>query len=162
MAMLEPNNICNQHQHYSHSLPIFFNPSFDFGTGGLFLEPTIPDSFVRFISCRIPPTASSESNLHRRQRRRVPSVGCFLSVSLPSNTNLPVDPKPYVLQDGEHVSDKETALDGVVLHTKVRARERGAVNTTKHLWAGAISAMVSRYILFNLISLQLLEYCNLN
>jgi solute carrier family 25 phosphate transporter 23/24/25/41 len=152
MAMLEPNNICNQH--YSHSLPIFFNPSFDFGTGGLFLEPTIPDSFVRFISCRIPPTASSESNLHRRQRRRVPSVGCFLSVSLPSNTNLPVV--------GEHVSDKETAPDGVVLHTKVRARERGAVNTTKHLWAGAISAMVSRYILFNLISLQLLEYCNLN
>jgi solute carrier family 25 phosphate transporter 23/24/25/41 len=69
-----------------------------------------------------------------------------LSVSLPSNTNLPVDPKPYVLQDGEHVSDKETALDGVVLHTKVRARERGAVNTTKHLWAGAISAMVSRYV----------------
>jgi solute carrier family 25 phosphate transporter 23/24/25/41 len=154
MAMLEPSNICNQHQHYSHSLPIFFKPSFDFGTGGLFLEPTIPDSFVRFISCRIPPTASSESNLHRRQRRRVPSVGCFLSVSLPSNTNLPVV--------GEHVSDKETAPDGVVLHTKVRARERGAVNTTKHLWAGAISAMVSRYILFNFISLQFLEYCNLN
>lgn len=29
---------------------------------------------------------------------------------------------------------------------KVRLRGRGAMNTTKHLWAGAIAAMVSRSV----------------
>lgn len=162
MPMLE-GEICNQ-QLNPHSLPIFFNPtsySFSFtGTGGgLFLEPTIPDSFVRFISSTIPVTASSESNLHRR-RRRVP-VGCFLSVSLPSSSStLPVDPKPYILQNGEHVSDKETTTsDAVVRNKKVRSRERHAVNTTKHLWSGAISAMVSRYMLFN-FTIPIFGCCN--
>lgn len=157
-TMLE-SNICN---HHSHSLPIFFNPNSNPnpnpnpGGGGLFLEPSIPDSFVRFISLRIP---SSESNLHHRQRRRVPPVGCFLSVSLPnSTTNLPADSKPFVLQNGEDVSDKETVSNGVVLDKKVRARERGAVNnTTKHLWSGAISAMVSRTCVAPLERLKL-EY----
>jgi len=152
-TMLE-SNICNHQQQHSHSLPIFFNTNSNPGAGGLFLEPTIPDSFVRFISLRIPSTSSSESNLHRRQRRRFPPVGCFLSVSLPNSTNLPADSKPFVLQNGEDVSDKETVSNGVVLDKKVRARERGAVNnTTKHLWSGAISAMVSRYI-------YLIRYCN--
>ncbi|KAL5076560.1 hypothetical protein RYX36_015544 [Vicia faba] len=154
MSMLE-TQIHNQ-----QSLPIFFNPSSDFGAGGLFLEPSIPDSFVRFISLRLPAVASSEPILHRRQRKRGPPVGCFLSVSLPSSTTtLPVDPKPYVLQNGEHVSHKETtAADGVVLPKKVRARERGAINnTTKHLWSGAISAMVSRTCVAPLERLKL-EY----
>lgn len=153
MAMPE-GDLCKQQQH-SHALPIFFNPSSDFGSftggggcsGGLFLEPTIPDSFVRFIPPRIPltATASSEPKTHRR-RRRVP-VGLFLSVSLP-NAKLDTEPKPYVLQNGDHVPDKEATLDGVVSHKKVRVKERNAVNnTTKHLWAGAIAAMVSRYVL---------------
>ncbi|KEH34931.1 putative mitochondrial carrier protein [Medicago truncatula] len=138
-TMLE-SNICN---HHSHSLPIFFNPNSNPISGGIFLEPTLPDSFLRFISLPIPSTASSESNLHRRQRRRFPPpVGCFLSVSLPSSNNLPADSKPFVLH-----KDK-----------KVRARERAAVNnTTKHLWSGAISAMVSRTCVAPLERLKL-EY----
>ncbi|XP_058787713.1 probable mitochondrial adenine nucleotide transporter BTL3 [Vicia villosa] len=158
MALLE-TQISNP-QHHSHSLPIFFNPSSEFVTGGLFLEPSIPDSFARFISLRLPAVASSEPILHRRHRKRVPAVRCFLSVSLPSSsTALPVDPKPYVLQNGEHVSDKETTTaDGDVLPKKVRARERGAINnTTKHLWSGAISAMVSRTCVAPLERLKL-EY----
>lgn len=95
----------------------------------MFLEPTIPDSFVRFLSSRIPTTHSSEPNSRRRRRCTVP-VGCFMSVSLPA---------------AKLSADKESTSDGVVQLPKVRVRRGNAVNTTKHLWAGAVAAMVSRY-----------------
>lgn len=123
-----------QQQQHSHSLSILSNPCSDFGSfiggnGGLFLEPTIPDSFVRFLSSRIPTTHSSEPNSRRRRRCTVP-VGCFMSVSLPA---------------AKLSADKESTSDGVVQLPKVRVRRGNAVNTTKHLWAGAVAAMVSRY-----------------
>nr|GEV68291.1 hypothetical protein [Tanacetum cinerariifolium] len=79
----------------------------------------------------------------------------FLSVSLNVNGN-----------DG-NLGKKLVAAgdgDGVVKKKKVGLRLRGkpaAVNTTKHLWAGAVAAMVSRTTIAPLERLKL-EYMALN
>jgi len=137
---MQAGDLCQQQN--PHSPLTFFNSVSDFGsfTGGLFLDPKIPDSFLRSVSFKIHAAASSESN-PRRQRRSFPA-GCFLSVSLPT-AKLVTEPK---LTNGEHVPHQDTTSNGVVQQRKIKARGGNAVNTTKHLWAGAIAAMVSRYI----------------
>lgn len=64
-------------------------------------------------------------------------------------------------QNGEKISDEETALiQGIGVkeeEVKVRGRASGAINTTKHLWAGAVAAMVSRTFVAPLERLKL-EY----
>ncbi|OMO94322.1 Mitochondrial carrier protein [Corchorus olitorius] len=124
--------------------------------GGLFIEPSIPSSFLDFISPFKDPSASKRAvRFSRRQKPEAVPVKdlFFLSVSL-SNNGLVSEPKEFLLQNGvKKKSNEEVAVP----RSKVRVTRRGAVNTTKHLWAGAIAAMVSRTFVAPLERLKL-EY----
>ncbi|KAK7358984.1 hypothetical protein VNO77_00927 [Canavalia gladiata] len=126
-------------------------PSDWFFPGGLFLHAeTLPSSFISLI-----PSSSSSSNpgtvscSSRGQRIRVSLAqerggGAFLSLSLSGAV------QRYVRESGE-------------THKKVEEKENvgvsgsAAINTTKHLWAGAVAAMVSRTFVAPLERLKL-EY----
>lgn len=124
--------------------------------GGLFLEPAVPSSFVSFV-----PKKSRSASLsclretRRRRRRRRVGGGGFLSVSLAANGGGEGhfgESGEVLGENGEKGSfeDETVAFEGVgkVEVEKVvvgRGGGGGALNTTKHLWAGAIAAMVSRF-----------------
>ncbi|KAK9219592.1 hypothetical protein WN943_008238 [Citrus x changshan-huyou] len=147
-------------------------------TGGLFLEPTVSSSFLYFIS----PTNSSPSiarsvspppppskppevfGIWGRKRSVVATnSGLFLSVSL-RNDGLLRESNFCLVQNGDKSSDDmpkfepgNVAVEAFEKKRKSRVRGRGAMNTTKHLWAGAIAAMVSRTFVAPLERLKL-EY----
>lgn len=117
------------------------------GSGGLFLDPTLPSSLVHLI-----PLHSNCSIRVCRGEKRVSRRG-FLSVSLRGGDGIVEEPRVALSQkDGDKNSgSKGCTTSGDVVSTErrrwkvtVRGRGRSAVNTTKHLWAGAIAAMVSR------------------
>lgn len=164
------NSHSQEQSHISHTP----NPNFSaFVSGGLFLEPTAPSSFVNLISS---PTTSSISLsvsgsassctcgktpvfLGREKRARVG----FLTVSLKSD-GFVRESKVYLVQNGEEGSDKAAAATATATTCaeqgnkhKVRLRSGYAMNTTKHLWSGAIAAMVSRTFVAPLERLKL-EY----
>lgn len=112
--------------------------------GGLFLEPTVPSAFV--------PKRNSPAALLscvRGTRRRRVAGGRFLSVSLAVGGEGHFRESGEVLGEngeksgceGETVAFEEEEK-GVVVG---RGGGGGAFNTTKHLWAGAVAAMVSRF-----------------
>lgn len=148
-------------------------------TGGLFLEPTVSSSFLYFIS----PTNSSPSSassvsppppppskppevfgiLGRKRSVAATNSGLFLSVSL-RNDGLLRESNFCLVQNGDKSSDDtpkfepgNVAVEAFEKKRKARVRGRGAMNTTKHLWAGAIAAMVSRTFVAPLERLKL-EY----
>ncbi|KAF7130014.1 hypothetical protein RHSIM_Rhsim10G0163200 [Rhododendron simsii] len=132
--------------------------------GGLFLEPAVPSSFVSFVPKKS--RSASFSCLRETSRRRVGGGG-FLSVSLAANRG----GEGHFGESGEvwgengeksSCEDETVAFEGVgkVEVEKVvvgRGGGGGALNTTKHLWAGAIAAMVSRTFVAPLERLKL-EY----
>lgn len=140
-----------------------------FFPGGLFLDPahSIPPSFVSFISskvCTDPVSVSCNGDRRKTVRLEGPRLrggGCgFLSVSLSVNRGKggDRDDDGYVRESGEvcgqHGNKSFSSEEAMLVYeededvkeqrTKVRGSS-GALNTTKHLWAGAFAAMVSRF-----------------
>ncbi|CAL5332787.1 unnamed protein product [Camellia sinensis] len=149
-------------------VPIDFDANSISFLGGLFLETTVSSSIIDSVSTRTTSNSASNSvhsssSRHRpvvlgvsRRESRVPATvgGEFLSVSLS------IKRSDELLRNGEKNSEEEAIANAVVemgKKQKVGLRRRGAMNTTKHLWAGAVAAMVSRTFVAPLERLKL-EY----
>ncbi|OAY58141.1 probable mitochondrial adenine nucleotide transporter BTL3 [Manihot esculenta] len=147
-----------------------------FTCGGIFLEPTVSSSLISLISSRNSSVSVSSlkscskhtvfAGFSRERSSQVAVSRFFLSVSLRKDgSGLVHEPKVYLVPKGDEKSviKEEKVLGGgnAVLEGRrkrdVRVRGRGAVNTTKHLWAGATAAMVSRTFVAPLERLKL-EY----
>ncbi|XP_009150574.1 probable mitochondrial adenine nucleotide transporter BTL3 [Brassica rapa] len=110
--------------------------------GGLFLDESLPSSSVSFVSskscslssCRFV-RKSSALKLRRRNGNRRGGGPLFSSVSLSINeSNGQEDEEGGEGYNGQHVYKSPP----------LKENGSGALNTTKHLWAGAFAAMVSR------------------
>jgi hypothetical protein len=129
--------------------------------GGLFLDHlNVPASFVRLISPEsFSGSGSGSRSLRLEALRRGKRVGGeFLSVSLSIKRGDHGD-SGYVRESGEVLGqngnksmeeeeEEEAAAAAFKEEEKVRNVKAGgpyAMNVTKHLWAGAVSAMVSRF-----------------
>ncbi|KAJ8747432.1 hypothetical protein K2173_001014 [Erythroxylum novogranatense] len=144
--------------------PFSFDSS-SFTCGGIFLEPIVSSSFMRHVSsrgCSVSDSSSVSSRkpsvLRGRGRNGVNVV--FLSMSLTSD-GIEREQRACVAQNGvvsSSVVEEGNSLTKAREKWRVRVRGRsGAMNTTKHLWAGAIAAMVSRTFVAPLERLKL-EY----
>lgn len=135
------NPVSDEQYHSPFSLNSISNANL-FVTGGLFLEPTVSSSFLRLI----PTKASSISiscSVSSPSKRVESSSSLFLSVSLRNEGKLCLG------QIEEKAPPNETKIEAetVVIEANVvkkKTQVTGAMNTTKHLWAGAIAAMISR------------------
>ncbi|XP_059624261.1 probable mitochondrial adenine nucleotide transporter BTL3 [Cornus florida] len=147
-----------------------------FVKGGLFLESDVPSSFVSFLLTNNSSSGSVSRSFScsRRARRRAIGLegfrrgrgggGGFLSVSLSikgsgDGEGLVRESSEILGQNGDKSGEEET----VVFEEEKKQRKAGlqggraAFNTTKHLWAGAVAAMVSRTFVAPLERLKL-EY----
>lgn len=154
------------------TLTLVENPDTILFSGGLFIEPLIPSSitssFLKISS--IDDSSELHSPISRRSgpifRREKKSVragigGNFLclSLSLKKNTDVVGNSSECLLSNGDESPKVEESSvgDGVVKKRNIGLRGRGAMNTSKHLWAGAVAAMVSRTVVAPLERLKL-EY----
>ena len=133
---------------YSHGGPQSHSNSSFFVSGGLFLEPEVSKFLLRSVSSTEGPTCSSSIGVLGSHSGRFKVVaaatgGRFLSMSLRSD-GIVRETKRYLVQSGYEGS--EDAVVEEKKKEKIRVRSGAAMNTTKHLWAGAIAAMVSRYV----------------
>lgn len=167
-------------KHLEESQTLIENPDTILFTGGLFLDPLIPSSITTTTTNFLNVSSIDDSNeLHSPIRRRKPifrrekSVGAgfggkflCLSLSVKKNTCVVGNSSECLLSNnGDESSKVEEPSDGSGGGRKrnigLRGR-RGAVNTTKHLWAGAVAAMVSRFVLFSYRSVINFNYDILN
>lgn len=145
--------------------------------GGLFLEESAPASFVSLISSKKNTTVAAAVGCSRRRNRRRgvdggrPQGRGFISVTLSSingdggggqgsyGKQLSVSSVLGNVGEKNVESETEGENDVLVLREDVREEKRrgGTFNTAKHLWAGAVAAMVSRTVVAPLERLKL-EY----
>lgn len=111
--------------------------------GGLFLEPAISNSLIYSVSMS---SLSKGSNLYPKLKCRSNKGLGFLSMSLSES-----------FEKNEEEEEEELAAKEKKKVGKIRGAGAGAMNTTKHLWAGAVAAMVSRTFVAPLERLKL-EY----
>ncbi|PON61549.1 Mitochondrial carrier protein [Parasponia andersonii] len=125
-----------------------------FVSGGLFLEPSVSTFLLRSVSSPEEPCPASIGVSGPVCRPRVVAGGRFCSVSLRSD-GIVREAKRSLVQSGYEGS--EGAVVEETKKERTRVRGKAAMNTTKHLWAGAIAAMVSRTFVAPLERLKL-EY----
>ncbi|XP_068642810.1 probable mitochondrial adenine nucleotide transporter BTL3 [Aristolochia californica] len=145
----------------SISLQISEEPSIF--VGGLFLESFVPSSFLASVGVKSSTVSFPDSCMRRAVDLRALG-GCssgFLSISLSIKGNEGfVQESSQLLGQNEEkneakrVVEEEEKVGKKLLHQQTGAR---ALNTTKHLWAGAVAAMVSRTFVAPLERLKL-EY----
>lgn len=128
-----------------------------FVPGGLFLDDALPSCFVAVVPRKSGPFKS----LGVISRRRVNNGGVkgrgrfgngvFLSVSLSVKGN---EGDGGCLLDSAKLlgNNNGEKVEGIEVEEKEKGKVKGsgALNTTKHLWAGAVSAMVSRSLFISL------------
>lgn len=134
----------------------------DFIGGGLFLEPSVPASFVTLASPSNFRKCSCVIGVSRGGRRRRRWVvdgggrgGRFLSVTLSAVKGAEgegigeiLGPNGEKSLQGENVALVEAEKGEKKEKPKVREQKMKALNMIKHLWAGAVAAMVSRFSFF--------------
>ncbi|KAM0952877.1 putative mitochondrial carrier protein [Dioscorea sansibarensis] len=141
-----------------------------FVQGGLFLDQWVPASLVASVSHGN--TSVSFPGLGSRRRKSV-ALGVFwrggptflsVSLSVKGGQGFVGEPVGILGQDGKRREEEEEEgeKEGKVVEVEdegveVRGAGAGAMNTTKHLWSGAVAAMVSRTFVAPLERLKL-EY----
>ncbi|CAL9241094.1 unnamed protein product [Arabidopsis halleri] len=125
-----------------------------FSTGGLFLEPPgVSSSFFDSISSKCSDFEPVHFPGYWRNKTRLRSSKnlMFLSVSLSKDRSK--QQCKNALSENDEIPGKDNGKRSVI----GGGRRRGTMNTRKHLWAGAVAAMVSKTFLAPLERLKL-EY----
>ncbi|KAG9451521.1 hypothetical protein H6P81_011486 [Aristolochia fimbriata] len=131
--------------------------------GGLFLESSVPPSFLASVGIRNSTVSLPDSCRRRAVDLRVLRGvnGGFLSISLSikGNEGFVQASSQLLGQNEEKHEEKSVVEEEEVVGKKLLYQQpsAGAMNTTKHLWAGAVAAMVSRTFVAPLERLKL-EY----
>ncbi|XP_068637416.1 probable mitochondrial adenine nucleotide transporter BTL3 [Aristolochia californica] len=131
--------------------------------GGLFLESSVPSSFIASVGIRNSTVSLPDSGRRRAVDLRVSggfSSGFLsISLSLKGNEGFVQPSSPLLGQSAEKNEEKSVVEEEEKVGQKLPYQHQGAraMNTTKHLWAGAVAAMVSRTFVAPLERLKL-EY----